>query len=81
MYYTDDISSLILAMFYRTISSYNKKAILAEFRKLAKFSKIRIIFTTKAIGLSINILDARRVVIYIILHPKPHFSLLLQRSG
>ena len=81
IYYTDDIGSLILAVFYQTISFYNKKAILAEFRKLAKSLRIQIIFATKAIRLSVNILDICQVVIYIILYPKPHFSLLLQRGG
>jgi len=31
----------------------------------------------EAIRIGVNILDIRRVVIYIILYPKPHFSLLL----
>ena len=77
IYYMDNIGSLILAMFYQTISSYNKKAILAEFRKLAKSLRIWIIFTIEAIKLSINILDVHQVVIYIIPYPEPHFSLCL----
>ena len=56
------------------ILSYNKKAILAKFRKLAKSSKIRIIFAIEAIGIGVNILDICWVIIYIILYPEPHFS-------
>ena len=55
--------------------------ILAEFRKLAKSLRIWIIFATEAIRLSVDIPDIRWVVIYIIPHPEPHFSLLFQCGG
>lgn len=79
--YTENITCSIMAVFHRTISSFSKKSILAEFRKLAESSKIRIIFTTEAVGTGIDLPDVRRVVIYMIPAPEQHFSFLLQRGG
>ena len=45
-------------MFYQSILSKSKKSILAEFKKLAKFLRIQIIFVTEAIGIGVNLPDA-----------------------
>ena len=58
IYYTEDVTSLILAVFHQLISSKGKKLILAEFRKLAEFLKIQIIFIIEAIGIGVNLFDA-----------------------
>ena len=81
IYYTEDVALLVLAIFYWLISSKGKKSILAEFRKLAKSLRVWIIFAIKAIRISINLLDIRRVVIYIILEPKLYFYPLLQHGS
>ena len=80
-YYTEDVTLLIIAVFYRSISPRSKRLILAEFRKLAKLLRIRIIFIMEAIRIGINLLDVRRIVIYIILYLNLHFLILLQRGG
>ena len=68
---------LIMAVFYQLISPHSKRLILAKFRKLAKSSRIQIIFTTEAIKISVNLLDIRYIVIYIILYLNPHFLIFL----
>ena len=77
--YTEEKARALTAVFHRNISSYLKRDILREFRK--EFSKITLIFATEAIGLGVNIFDVRRVVIYQLPSPYPHFATLLQRGG
>ena len=59
-----------MAVFHQITLLFSKKLILAKFRKQAESSKIRIIFATEAIRISVNLPDVRRVVIYIIPAPK-----------
>ena len=77
--YTKKKARALTAVFYWNILSYLKRDILREFRK--EFSKITLIFATEAIGLGVNIFDVRRVVIYQLPSPYPHFATLLQRGG
>ena len=77
--YTEEKARALTAVFHRNISSYLKRDILREFRK--EFSKITLIFATEAIGLGVNIFDVRRVVIYQLPSPYPHFATLLQYSS
>jgi len=57
IYYTEDVTLSVLAVFHQSISSKGKKSILAEFRKLAESLKIRIIFATKAIRIGVDLPD------------------------
>ena len=79
--YTEDSIFSIMTIFHQNISSSTKKLILAGFQKPGEFSRIWIIFMMEAIGISVNFPNVQRVVIYIILSPKPHFSPLLQHGS
>ena len=50
-----------------------------EFRK--ECSEITLVFATEAIGIGVDIFDVRRLVIYQLPSPYPHFAILLQRGG
>ena len=62
--YTEEKVKAITTIFHWNILLYLKVDILKEFKKLYIQSKIRIIFTTEAISISINLLDIYQVVIY-----------------
>lgn len=79
--YTDETAMSTTAVFHRHISAGMKQRILTEFRKPAKESRIRIVFATEAIGIGVDILDVRRVVIYRLPNPDPHLSTVVQRGG
>jgi superfamily II DNA helicase RecQ len=53
-----------IKVFHRNTAKSDKEAIIAEFRRLAKGSSIRVIFATEALGLGVNLPDARRVILY-----------------
>ena len=54
----------MIKVFHRDIAKFNKEVIITEFQQLGDHSLIRVIFATEALGLGVNLLDVRRVVLY-----------------
>jgi superfamily II DNA helicase RecQ len=73
------IQSTIRA-FHRNTAQHDKETTIAEFRRLAMGSSVRVIFATEALGVGVNIRDIRRVIQYGI--PKGyHPAVAWQRGG
>ena len=53
-----------IKVFHRDTAKFDKEAIIAEFQCPAEHSSIRVIFATEALGLGVNLLDVRRVILY-----------------
>ncbi|KAJ5562287.1 hypothetical protein N7461_001048 [Penicillium sp. DV-2018c] len=62
--YTRQQTKSTIRLFHRNTSEYDKEFIIAEFRRFALDSSIRVIFATEALGIGVNLPDIRRVIQY-----------------
>jgi superfamily II DNA/RNA helicase len=60
--YTPQQIQCTIQVFHRNTAQHDKEATIAEFRRLAMESSVRVIFATEALGVGVNIHDIRRVV-------------------
>ena len=78
--YTKRQAEETIKVFHHDIAKFDKEKIITEFQWPAKDSLIRVIFATEALGLGINLPDARRVILYSL--PKGEDpATMWQRSG
>jgi superfamily II DNA helicase RecQ len=52
-----------IKVFHRDTAKFDKEAMIAEFQRRCEDSSIRVIFATEALGIGINLLDVRCVVL------------------